>query len=210
MKTVIRSLLFVSAVALASCQMDSQSPYVRQVEQQRASKDSLFKASNESPLELKQKRNLQALAYFDVDSNYRVPAKLERYAVPQPIKMEVSSGAEEDYFKIGKVVFSLKGKSCSLVVYQNAKFMNDPQLKNTLFLPFNDLTNGKETYHGGRFMDIDYEGKDDLILDFNNAYNPYCAYSDNYTCPVPPEENRLPFRVEAGEKKFAGSQVPIM
>lgn len=189
--------------------MDSADPYVRKIEQQRASKDSLLKAANDSPLDPRDKKNMQALDYFDVDPAYKVNAKLEHFATPIPIKMEVSSGAEEDYFKIGKVVFNLKGRSCSLVVYQNAKFINDPQLKNTLFLPFNDSTNGKETYHGGRFMDIDYEGKDDLVIDFNNAYNPYCAYSNNYTCPVPPEENKLPFRVEAGEKKFDGSQISI-
>lgn len=207
---VLKVFSCLAMLTLASCQMDSSDPYVRLIEQQRASKDSMLKASNDSPLEPKDKKNMQALVYFDVDSAYRVHAKLERFAVPQPIKMEVSSGAEEDYFKIGKILFTLKGKNCSLVVYQNAKFMDDPQYRNTLFLPFNDLTNGKETYHGGRFMDIDYEGKDDLVVDFNNAYNPYCAYSNNYTCPVPPEENKIPFRVEAGEKKFAGSQVPIM
>jgi len=100
--------------------------------------------------------------------------------------------------KYGRVEFDLNGMRLRLVVYKSAE---DPFAR-SLFIPFSDETSGRETYGSGRYLDLEEQGGDDYELDFNLAYNPYCAYNDQYTCPIPPRENRLPVRILAGEKNY--------
>jgi len=117
--------------------------------------------------------------------------------------MSVTNTTPEEYYKIGNILFRYKGKPYALAVFQNAKYVKDPAAANELFCPFTDGTTGKETYKSGRFLDL-YRtpGSKDIEIDFNKAYNPYCAYNHEYSCPIPPDENHLDFKVEAGEKTF--------
>jgi len=183
--------------------MDDNDPYHVKIRRARFSKDSFFKGSNESPFDLKGKRELTELDYFDPDINYDIKARLELLDTPKPIRMSVSNSMPEAYFNMGTVIFKLNGQDCKLSVFQNAKSMNDPRSADELFCPFTDETSGKETYGAGRFLDLHRNtGSNDIEMDFNNAYNPYCAYNHEYSCPIPPEENHLNIRVEAGEKKY--------
>jgi len=95
-----------------------------------------------------------------------------------------------------------------LTLYQNFALLTNPLYKDLLFLPFTDLTNNKETYGGGRYINLDIKSINEakIIIDFNKAYNPYCAYSDGYRCPIPPEENNLPLEIKAGEKNYKGEK----
>jgi uncharacterized protein (DUF1684 family) len=204
--TLKTKIFFLFLLLLSSCKLESQDPYVRMVEKERFSKDSIFKFNgSETPLDPKEQRWFVRLNYFPPDSSYRVNARLEFLDSPKFVMMPNSRGEKEEYFKLGNVKFVLKGHKCSLPFYQQLKFMKDTisPYHNTYFMPFSDETNGKETYGGGRFMDLEYEHKNEIILDFNYAYNPYCAYNHNYTCPIPPLENHLDFRIEAGEKNYS-------
>lgn len=196
------SVLLILVAALVSCEMKSQDPYVRTVQKFRYTKDSFFKFSPESPLEATEKRPFITLNYFDVDPAFKVKATLVPYSTPEPISMQMSGSTNEQYMKMGVLEFKLKGEPYKLTVYQSADFLRQGIHNDELFLPFSDLTNGKTTYAGGRFMDIDYNGQDTINLDFNYAYNPSCAYNHDFSCPVPPAENHLPIEINAGEKLY--------
>src|SRR5262249_11525426 len=106
----------------------------------------------------------------------------------------------------GKVTFTLSGKQFVIPVYQTFDLMNNPEYATYLFFPFTDATNGKGTYDGGRYIDLRIPAGDELILDFNQAYSPYCAYSDRFSCPLVPAENHLDIPVPVGVKYSAGSK----
>jgi uncharacterized protein (DUF1684 family) len=121
--------------------------------------------------------------------------------------MPRSKGNTGTYRKYGIATFTINGKECKLSVYQFMKLINDPQYKNDLFLPFKDLSNGKETYGGGRFLELVIPEGDELVIDFNKAYNPLCCYHNpKYSCPIPPAENHLQVKILAGEKKYKGKE----
>jgi hypothetical protein len=123
----------------------------------------------------------------------------------KPFEVPTSSGQTATYTKFGELKFEIDGKSYKLAVYQSLSAKRMPQYRDYLFIPFKDLTNGKESYGGGRYLDLrmkEIEG-DKIYLDFNKAYNPYCAFSTGYSCPIPPKENHLKVAIEAGEKNFA-------
>lgn len=106
------------------------------------------------------------------------------------------------YRKVAVLSFKLQGRRMRLSVYQNIDLVAKPGFEDHLFVPFTDATNGLSTYGGGRYLDLEGPLGREVVLDFNRAYNPYCAYGGRYSCPIPPEENHLPFAVEAGVKKF--------
>lgn len=106
------------------------------------------------------------------------------------------------YDKYGTLTFELDDKTYKLSVYQSHSLRNNKKYKNYLFLPFTDLTNGNETYGGGRYIDFTIPDSDVVVIDFNKAYNPYCVYSDKYSCPIPPKENHLPIKITAGIKNY--------
>ncbi len=144
-----------------------------------------------------------ALDFFPVKPKYRVVSKLELTPDEKPFEMQRSKGNTGTYRKYGELTFKLNGKTCKLSVYQYLKLLNDSIHSDDLFLPFKDLTNGKQTYGGGRFLDLKIPVGDELIIDFNQAYNPLCCYGNpRYSCPIPPAENHLNIKILAGEKKY--------
>ena len=122
--------------------------------------------------------------------------------------MPVFSGTGREYTRYAVLEFLLKDQPVKLTVYRSTALSGNPQYVDYLFLPFTDKTNGEDTYTGGRYIDLSVKdfANGMVIIDFNKAYNPYCAYSAGYSCPKPPDENKLDIKIEAGEKKFAGKK----
>lgn len=149
--------------------------------------------------------DLEHLRFFEPDSTYRVKAQFIPTQASMPFDIPTYSGIKKEFVKYGEFRFKLHGKKYSLEVYRNLTLPNLPMYKNHLFLPFKDLTNTHETYGGGRYIDMNTTDIHNsvCILDFNKAYNPYCAYSDGFNCPIPPNANHLNVRIEAGEQNFA-------
>jgi uncharacterized protein (DUF1684 family) len=139
------------------------------------------------------------LLYYPPDQAYRVPASL----VPDPgarvVEMLTSTGQRRQVEVLGKLAFVLHGRPLELTA-----FSEEGSNGQRLWVPFTDQTSGGETYGAGRYLDIDRTATGIYIVDFNTAYNPYCAYNPTYDCPVPPPQNRLPVPVRAGEKKPIG------
>ncbi len=164
----------------------------------RADKDSFLKNDMDSPIPPDERPSFKGLKYFPPDEGYRVSSKLERFGAPKPITIATSTGTRQAYVKYGALTFKIGESPLRLIVYKSAE---DPYAR-SLFVPFSDGTSGRETYAAGRYLDLEEQGGDDYELDFNMAYNPYCAYSEEYTCPIPPVENKLPFKILAGEKNY--------
>ncbi|ANH81918.1 hypothetical protein A8C56_13905 [Niabella ginsenosidivorans] len=144
--------------------------------------------------------------FFPVDEQYRVVADFTPATDTAWFEIPTSSGKNKKYRAYGRLHFSINGQQLELTVYQSHFLMQYNQYWNYLFLPFKDATNGKETYETGRYLDLKTTDikNNRLTLDFNKAYNPYCAYvATGYSCPVPPKENHLPVAIKAGEQKFA-------
>jgi uncharacterized protein (DUF1684 family) len=161
----------------------------------RKEKDRFFKLSPQSPLDPEQKKAFEGLHYYPENEAMVLELPLERYVNPELVRMQTSTGDVQDYRQIGQIRFEVEGEPASLQVYESA-YGGD------LFLPFVDATAPAETYGAGRYLEPETIGKDVLLVDFNVAYNPYCAYNDMWSCPIPPRENRIKVRIEAGEKKF--------
>jgi uncharacterized protein (DUF1684 family) len=143
--------------------------------------------------------------FYDVNEKYRIHAKFEKKENGDWFQMPTSGKMKQVYRVYGVLKFRLNGKDLQLNLYQSQSLMQTAQYKNYLFLPFTDLTTGKSTYESGRYLDLEMNDikNNEVILDFNKAYNPYCAYvSGVYNCPIPPKENNLAVSVEAGEKKY--------
>ncbi len=145
-------------------------------------------------------KGFSSLDFFPIDSNYRVKAKFTRTPDETPRIFPTSSGSRYYMLKYGEALFELQGKSITLDVFQTEDLKTDRP--NYLFIPFTDLTSGNETYGGGRYVDADLPNNDQLIIDFNKTYNPYCAYNDDYSCVLPPRSNRIPIEIKVGIKNF--------
>jgi uncharacterized protein len=155
----------------------------------------VFFASSQSPLPQDMQRDFRALNYFDFASNYQFEPELLKASTFEHVMMDTSAGVRKSFVRTGRLEFELKGQLFNLTAFSN------PELDDGgLFIPFRDATSGVQTYGGGRYLDCKLEPDGRVKLDFNTAYNPYCAYSDGWTCPLPPQENWLNVAILAGEK----------
>ncbi|MBS1638121.1 MAG: DUF1684 domain-containing protein [Bacteroidetes bacterium] len=157
--------------------------------------------STKSPLSKAELRQFKGHHFFDIDLAYRVTATFKRTADAKPFKMATTRGLPRTYVKYGEATFTLGAKTYTLCLYQNPDLAKTEQYKDYLILPFRDLTNQSETYGGGRYIDMKIPTGNSIVIDFNKAYNPFCAYSDLYSCPIPPQENTLDTEIKAGTKK---------
>ncbi len=157
-----------------------------------------FRDPEESPLPKKDRKKFKELPFFPIDEKYRVVARFERVENATPFRMKTTTDRLPTYELYGKAHFIFEGKKCTLHLYQSHRLREMEEYKNHLFLPFTDMTNGETSYGGGRFLDLEIPDGEEIIIDFNKAYNPYCAYNHIYSCPIPPPENDLPFEVKAG------------
>ena len=149
-------------------------------------------------------RDIKHFRFFPINNNYNVSAYFERIYDTVGFTMNTSAGTQKYFYKYGRLDFMIDGKESLLYVYQGKDLMQTEQYKDYLFVPFTDATTGNESYGSGRYLEFykkDIQG-DNLQLDFNKAYNPYCAYDTGFKCPVPPKENRLTVPIKAGEMNF--------
>lgn len=161
-----------------------------------------YKDASTSPLKDRDRKQFEGLDFFEYDSTYIVEALFTKTRNEKPFKMKTTTSRLPEYIKYGVLEFQLKGRTYQLAVYQNIDLIKKEGFEDYLFLPFLDETNGLESYGGGRYIDTNIPKGDTMIVDFNNAYNPYCAYNEKYSCPIVPRENYLKTRIEAGVKAF--------
>lgn len=172
----------------------------RQLEAFRRQKDKFFNDNADSPILPDDKEQFTGLQYYPIDLAYRVMAKLVPETHPGIFRVQTTTGGHKEYTRVGRLEFDLDGQRLSLTAFMPPA--DEPLHGNRLFVPFRDKTSGKETYGAGRYIDLNKKATDEYVLDFNRAYNPYCAYSPYYSCPLPPGENNLPVEVKAGEKLY--------
>jgi uncharacterized protein (DUF1684 family) len=159
----------------------------------RKAKDDFYAHDAESPLTEQQKQDFEGLHYFPENTELRFELSLEKLASPQEIQIPTSTGGFRSYQRLGIIRFQIEGQDAALTIYTD---------ENGYFLPFVDSQAGKETYPAGRYLEPELLPNGKVWVDFNLAYNPYCAYNDTWTCPLTPPENRLIIPVRAGEKLF--------
>ncbi|WP_096389786.1 DUF1684 domain-containing protein [Halopenitus persicus] len=173
--------------------------YVRRVQESRAEKDEFFGDHPQSPIPPERRDSFDGLAYFDPAPDYRVPATVTVHDDPEPLELETTAGPNVRYLRVVTFAFELHGTDLTLAAYRQE---GEPDA--ALFVPFRDKTTGQETYHNGRYIELEPDGElddgDEVTIDFNLAYNPFCAYTETFSCPLPPEENWLEVAVYAGER----------
>lgn len=196
MKKLILALITITPLTIFA------QDFKAEIEKHREEYKAEFLKNSSSPLK---KEDFEYLRFYEPNEKFKVACEFVATKRGKPFEVPTSSGQTATYTKFGELKFEIEGKSYKLAVYQSLRLRNLPQYRDYLFIPFKDLTNGKETYGGGRYLDLrmkEIEG-DKIYLDFNKAYNPYCAFSAGYSCPIPPKENHLKIAIEAGEKNFA-------
>lgn len=161
-----------------------------------------FKDPEVSPLYNRHRKDFEGLDFFEPDTTFRVIGKLIKTPEALPFQMPMTIHTDSEYKKYGMVYFSIKNVTYQLEIYQDQLLFTQEKYKDHLFLPFTDLTNGKQTYTGGRYIDLKIPEGDSILIDFNKSYNPYCAYNKKYACPIVPEVNNLRLAVSAGVKAF--------
>jgi uncharacterized protein (DUF1684 family) len=164
-----------------------------ELEALRAEKDDFFGNHPQSPLTREQKKSFHGLNYFPENEALRFEVKVEEFPTKESFGMQTSTGDIQVYEKYGKFRFTVDGEEAELTIYQG---------EHGFFLPFVDSLAGKETYPAGRYLEPDELPGGRFFVDFNLAYNPYCAYNEQWSCPITPAENRLKVAVRAGEKLF--------
>lgn len=157
----------------------------------------------QSPLTEAGLANFDSLHFFPIQLKYRVEAKFVRTPNEKPFRMRTTTERTPEYVKYGEAHFKIDGVDCVLSIYQNVDLIKKEGYKDYLFVPYKDATSGEESYGGGKYIDLRTpKGTNTLILDFNQAYNPYCAYNHKYSCPIPPSKNTLEVAIPAGVKTY--------
>ncbi len=172
-----------------------------QLERERREKEGFFAGHQQSPIPPADRAELRGLDYYPPDPDCRFEIELHEHQEKKMVRMAYTKGEERDFIQWGEFRFRIGSEECVLQAYRS-----DSEEEEQLFIPFRDATSGRETYGAGRYLDLDAarnrtaDGK--WILDLNRAYNPWCVYSENYTCPFVPQENWLTVPVRAGEKNY--------
>ncbi|HET8810491.1 MAG TPA: DUF1684 domain-containing protein [Flavobacteriaceae bacterium] len=197
MKTTVWTISFFLSFGTLFAQ-DSTAVEKAMAYQQHLNKE--FSEPKTSPLPEEKIAKFDGLPFFEIEEELIFEAEFFRTPNESPFAMATTTGGENMFVKYGEVYFSIDGKEYTLNIYQSQRLSADPAYANYLFVPFTDLTNGKTTYGGGRYLDLYIPEGETILLDFNRAYNPYCAYNAKYSCPIPPAENHLEIPIKAGVK----------
>ena len=194
------------AASFAGCGTKPTDPgaeYARQLQAERSRKDAELASARNSPVLKADRATILPLKYFPPDPAYVIPAAFVPAAARTPVQTPTSAGKIRDMEIVGRLEFTLEGKVLSLVALTEPDTPPD-----RLFIPFSDLTSGTETYSAGRYLEIDRSKTGIYIVDFNRAFNPYCAYNHDFDCPYPPKQNRLPLPIRVGER-MPQSSIPM-
>lgn len=170
--------------------------YTQQIDGERREKNAFMRRDDTSPFVINA-LDFEGLKYFDPDLKYRIEGDFIEMTRNEILRLPTNDGKENIYVKKGVAEFEFEGERHRLLV-----LMTSPPIDNMLFIPFADATSGEETYGGGRYLEAELQESGKIELDFNNAYNPYCAYVANFSCPLPPRENYLSISIKAGEKNY--------
>lgn len=194
------SLIPIIFLLLTACKSEEKLSYEQKIKKHQYEMNLEFNDPKKSPLKKEDLQNFSHLDFFKIDPNYKVEARIERIDNGRIFTMPTTTDRLPLYQEYAYLHFQLQGVPCKLTLYKP----QDNTLKEYIFLPFTDASNGLTTYDGGRYIDLEVftEDQKTLELDFNLAYNPYCAYNPNYSCPIPPLENNLEVSVNAGVKKY--------
>ena len=189
---------------IISCNSQDKRPLIGEtVYQQKL--NAVFKDASKSPLKNKDLKSFKGLDFFPVDSSYIIIASIEKTPDTPFLGMATNTEEKSYYRKFGILTFTLKGKEMQLTLYESLEESENSIFEDYLFLPFTDETSGGDSYGGGRYMDVfksNINTNGTLELNFNNTYNPYCAYNDDYSCPLTPRDNHLSMEILAGVKDF--------
>jgi len=196
--TILTLILIIN-----SCTNPLDDAYIESMEIYRTKIDKEFADPESSPLTEEGLAHFSGLEFFPADPDYFVKARFVPNPDPEAFEMETTTERRPVYVKYGEAHFRLNGEDIVLEIYQSDKAKQMEEFREYLFLPFKDLTNGEETYGGGRYIDLKIPEGDEIMIDFNKAYNPYCAYNHRYSCPVPPKANHLNIRIPAGVKAYS-------
>lgn len=195
---LVFSLLMMGSAIDLQAQSDA---LTRLIEQQRREKDRAFLTDKDSPLPDNAKKNFRGLPYFPVNPKFRFEVLITRYDKHETFNIIASDGRERKTLRYGYFTFQLDGRTHRLQVYKLLDLA--PQHAQMLFIPFTDATSGRESYGGGRYLDLEERKDNRYVVDFNLAYSPSCAYGKKgYSCPIPPAENKLAVCIEAGEENW--------
>ena len=189
--------LFIAILIYTMSGSESNSDYTQEAQRIREEKIQYLSTSEQSPFQQFNKTFTKP-EYYPIDQKYRLNAILERVSKREIISLNTSNGKEERYLKFAYAKFKMEGNEYKILILKPAGFGS----LNTYFTAFSDTTSGNETYGGGRYLDLDIGKSDRITIDFNQAYNPYCAYVSEYSCPLPPTENILSLAIRAGEKDY--------
>ncbi|WP_306643114.1 DUF1684 domain-containing protein [Sanyastnella coralliicola] len=182
-----------------------QTGYEKTITSYRDSIDNVFSNPETSILPEDHIEEFKGIPYYEINMDFRVEATFKPIDNGKTFEMKTTTDRLPKYRPYGTLSFKIDGKRYKLTVYQNLQLMENEQYKNYLFIPFTDETNFETTYSGGRYLDMTIEEveADEVVIDFNRSYNPYCAYNSRYSCPIPPSENHLKTRIEAGVQYVA-------
>ena len=201
----MKYFLIVAFLSLfISCNSQDKRPLICETEYQQKL-NAVFKDASKSPLKNKDLKSFKGLDFFPVDSSYIITASIKKTPDTPFLGMATNTEEKSYYRKFGILTFTLKDKEMQLTLYESLEESENPVFEDYLFLPFTDETSGSDSYGGGRYMDV-FKSKINtngtLELNFNNTYNPYCAYNDDYSCPLTPRDNHLSMEILAGVKDF--------
>lgn len=193
MKKILPLLFLVNALLLTA--QESSKEFQETLNKEYGNRE-------DSPLTEEDFKVFKGLDFFPINEKFIVEAKFTRTPKEKVFKMKTSTIRLPEYVKYGELTFTIDGKTHKLNLYQNIDLTKKEGYEDYLFLPFSDLTCGKESYIGGRYIDMRIPKGETMTIDFNKAYNPYCAYNHKYSCPIVPLENDLDIEILAGVKKF--------
>lgn len=198
MKFITIALLLLFNVLISSAQSKQQ--LLQEIETYHNDLNEEYSNPETTILLQKDFKRFKGLDFYPIDLKYRVEAVFVRTPGEEPFLMPTTTERLPEYVKYGTFHFQIDGFDFKLDVFQNTQ--PSEGYETTLFLPFTDLTSGDGSYGGGRYLDILIPEDELSVIDFNKSYNPYCAYNPGYSCPIPPEQNDLQIRIEAGVKDF--------
>ncbi len=197
MKTILTILLIFSFQFSFS-----QTSFKKEIKSFQDEMNVHYADTADSPLLKEDLATFESLDFYPAKKKYRVEAKFTRTEDAIPFKMKTTTDRAPEYVKYGDIEFEIDGKKIKVGIYQSLRLLKNEEYKDYLSLPFRDITSGKASYGGGRYVDLTIPEGNTIIIDFNKSYNPYCAYNHKYSCVVPPLENFIDIEIKAGVKKY--------
>lgn len=201
-KRLLTIILTISFALHTNAQEINEKKIISQTQYWQKEMNEHFKNPKQSPLTDEDISHFDHLNFYPINLKYVVKAKLTYTPFSVEFKMPTTTERLPRYKKYAIASFTIDGKQYQLSLYQNLDLLEQGGHDDYLFMPFVDLTSGDESYGGGRYIDLEITDEDYIIINFNLAYNPYCAYNERYSCPIPPKENSIDVKIEAGVKKY--------